>query len=638
MAKGTTQAKKRRKPGSSAKKKQRARGAVGAARRSPEPAQSIPTRSHSIAPKRRPAPAAVESIARQLEQELKNARKKLQHTIEELKASHEKVTSMNEELQSTNEELETSKEELQSLNEELSTVNNQLQEKLDEIEAANDDMANVLTSADIATLYLAADHTIRRFSTPANRVFRLISADIGRPIEDIRSRIDDPALPGDVDAVLRTLTPREQKVRTDDGYWYLRRINPYRTADNRIEGVVVSYTEITALQRVEEDLRELTDQFELRVAECSARLQAERNFVAAVFETVAALVVVLDRDGRVVRWNKACEQATGYRAEEMSEPAAWERLLLPEEKDEVQCVFEELRAGHCPNRHENHWRHRDGSRLLIAWSNTCLRDSGGEVEYIIGTGIDVTQQRRSEGEARQRQAELAHLHRVYTAGEFAAVMAHELNQPLTAISGYSEAGLQLLRCGQPEPEAIIDKLEQIALQAQRAGQTIRELHRFLTRDEPQERHPVKLNELIYDVARLLTPEARASGVRIVPALSTEPLTILASDVQIEHVLVNLVQNAIEAIRAAGKPGGTITVRTAAEPEGMARVIVQDDGPGFNGEPPERLFERFYTTKPHGLGMGLVICRTIIRAHDGKIWAERPAEGGAAFHFTVPRQP
>ena len=530
------------------------------------------------------------------------------------------------------------KKELQSLNEELSTVNNQLQEKIDELEAANSDMANLLTSAEIAALYLAADHTIRRFSEPANRVFNLIATDVGRPIEVIRARVIDPTLGSDLDAVLQSLTPREQEVRTDDGRWYLRRINPYRIADNRVEGVVLSYTEISALKSTKEQLREMTAQLEAHVAERTAQLQSERNFFAAVLETVPALVVVLDRDGSVVRWNKACEQTTGYHAEELSEPASWEQLLLPEEKVEVQRVFAELRAGHCPSQHENHWRHRDGSRVLIAWSNTCLRDPGGEVAYIIGTGIDVTQRRRAEAEAGQRQAELAHLHRVYTAGEFATVVAHELNQPLAAIAGYSEAGLQQLQRGHGETEGIADKLKLIALQAQRAGQSIRELRKFLSRDEHQKREPVELNRLIRAIVALLVPLARANGVHIVLALAKEPLKIVVSEVQIEHVLANLVQNAIEAIRAAGKPGGAITVRTAPEPGDGVRVTVQDDGPGFNGGVPERLFERFYTTKPDGLGMGLAICRAIVEAHGGNIWAEPRPEGGAAFHFILPLQP
>ena len=176
------------------------------------------------------------------------------------------------------------------------------------------------------------------------------------------------------------------------------------------------------------------------------------------------------------------------------------------------------------------------------------------------------------------------------------------------------------------------------MQAQRAGQVIRDLRKFLTRDEHRKRETVELNALVHTVLDLLIPEARANGVRLEFKPAAAPLTVMVSDVQIEHVLVNLVQNAIEAIRGAGKSGGTITLRIAAEPGGMAHLSVQDDGPGFSGEGiPEGLFERFYTTKPDGLGMGLAICRAIVEAYNGKIWAECPAEGGTLFHFILPQQ-
>ena len=447
--------------------------------------------------------------------------------------------------------------------------------------------------------------------------------------------MDDPTLSADLDAVVQTLTPREKEVRTDDGRWHLRRITPYRTAGNHIEGAVVVYTEITALKRAEEELRSMAAELEGRIAERTRELRDERNFATAVLDTAAALVLVLDRDGRVARWNKACEQASGYSAAEVLGQPVMERLLLPEEEEAVKKVFEELRSGHGPNRHENRWRCRDGSTRLIDWSNTCLRDAQGEVQYIIGTGIDVSERRRSEEEARQRRAELAHLHRVYTAGEFAAVMAHELNQPLAAIASYSEAGLQGLRRGEMDHDAVIKDLEQIGLQAQRAGRSIRELRRFLLKEE-YTREQVDLNEVFRGAEQLLAPEARARGVRLQLTLTEAPLLVTAIPIQIEHVLVNLVRNAIEAIRSAGTEAGTITVGTAAA-DGQAQVTVWDNGPGFDEEQRALLFERFYTTKAEGLGMGLAICRSIVEGLGGKIWAERPTEGGALFHFTLPLQ-
>lgn len=362
-------------------------------------------------------------------------------------------------------------------------------------------------------------------------------------------------------------------------------------------------------------------------------LQDEHSLAAAVLEIVAALVVVFDTEGRVVRWNKACEQMSGYSAEEVVGQAVLDRLVPREELESVKRTFEELRTGHCPNQQENHWRHRHGTRRLIAWSNTCLRDARGEVEHIIGTGIDVTEQRRAQEEARQRRIELAHLHRVYTAGEFAAVMAHELNQPLAAIASYSEGGLQELRRGEANRDALMKDLEQIGLQAQRAARSIRELRRFLSREE-QTHERIDLNELLRGAEQLLAPEAQARGVRLELTLTEAPFMVTAVPIQIEHVLVNLVRNAIEAIRSAGTEAGIIMVSTTAA-QGQVQVTVRDNGPGFEEEQRARLFERFYTTKAGGLGMGLAICRSIVEGLGGKIWAERPPHGGALFHFTLP---
>jgi len=511
-------------------------------------------------------------------------------------------------------------------------------EAVDQLAGATD----LLTSTDVATVFLAADHTIVGFTPAVTRLFELIGADVGRPLEDINTPLDDPELSRDIDSVLQLRAPREKVVPTRDGRWHLRRITPYHAANNYVAGVVATYTEVTAVKRAEQELRQLTEELESRVADGAGELQNERNFVAAVLETEAALVMVCDQDGRVVRCNRACTVVTGYSAEELRGQTIWERLLLPHEKDEVMRDFEQVCAGRSPSRHEHHWRHRDGSRRLISWYYTCMRDARRKLAYVVATGVDVSAERRAGEEARARQAELAHLHRVYTAGEFAAVMAHELNQPLTAIASYSEASLQALRRGQVEPDSLIRDLRQIALQAQRAGQAIRELRKFLSRED-QRREPVDLNGVAMAAAELIAPEARARGVRLKLAPSPAPVMVMATPVQLEHVLINLVQNGIEAFGTHDTGRATITIRTdtigaEAGRGGHARMTVQDNGPGFDASATERLFERFYTTKRNGLGIGLVISRTIVEAHDGRLWAERPVDGGAAFHFTLPLLP
>ena len=196
------------------------------------------------------------TLLQQLEYELQATREDLQSTIEELetsneelKASNEEVMSMNEELQSSNEELETSREELQSLNEELSTVNSQLSEKIDELEGSNNDLTNLISSTQIATIFLDADLRIRRFTPSCRDLLNIIPTDEGRPISDLSPRVNDDDLVKDARMVLEKLTVSEKEVRLNGDGWYFRRILPFRTIDNQINGVVITLTDIDAIKK-----------------------------------------------------------------------------------------------------------------------------------------------------------------------------------------------------------------------------------------------------------------------------------------------------------------------------------------------------------------------------------------------------
>jgi PAS domain S-box-containing protein len=175
--------------------------------------------------------------------------------VDELKSSNEELQSTNEELQSANEELTTSKEELQSLNEELQTVNAELQSKVDDLTWVRNDMTNLLNSTEIATVFLDNEMRLRRFTTHATRLFKLIPGDVGRFLSDIVSDLDYPQLQDDAHTVLRTLAFQENVVTTHDGRWYRVRIMPYRTQENIIDGVVITFIDITEIKKLEAELR-----------------------------------------------------------------------------------------------------------------------------------------------------------------------------------------------------------------------------------------------------------------------------------------------------------------------------------------------------------------------------------------------
>ena len=193
-------------------------------------------------------------LIRQLEEDLKTTKEDLQSTIEEMETSNEEVMSINEELQFANEELETSKEELQSLNEELITVNNQLEDKVIALQQTHNDITNFLTSTQLATLFLDAQLHIKRFTPASTALFNLIPTDIGRPLEDISRKFSDPDLLNDAREVLAKLTPISLPIRDENGHWFIRRTLPYRTQDNKIDGVVITFTDISQLHENERRL------------------------------------------------------------------------------------------------------------------------------------------------------------------------------------------------------------------------------------------------------------------------------------------------------------------------------------------------------------------------------------------------
>jgi two-component system CheB/CheR fusion protein len=189
-------------------------------------------------------------------EEIRSTREEMQTSQEELKSANEELQSTNEELQSTNEELTTSKEELQSLNEELQTLNHELQAKVEDESRANNDMRNLLDSTDIATLFLDQDLKVRRFTPRMTKIIKLIAGDVNRPITDLASDLIYPELAADAQAVLKTLVFKETPIKTIDARWFSVRIMPYRTLDNRIDGVVITFADITAAKTLEATLRQ----------------------------------------------------------------------------------------------------------------------------------------------------------------------------------------------------------------------------------------------------------------------------------------------------------------------------------------------------------------------------------------------
>lgn len=345
-----------------------------------------------------------------LKQELTSTREHLQSIIETQEATnealtveHEEVLSANEELQSTNEELETAKEELQSTNEELTTLNEELQNRNAELGHLANDLSNLLVGVSIPVIVVGGDRRIRRFTAAAEPLLNLIAADVGRPISDLRPNIDMPDLDSMISEVSGRGTLVEREVRGRDGRWYSLRMRPYKTAENKIDGVLMALMDIDVMKRG-------LDQARLSLDDAVA----ERDLSASLLDMSGALIVILDPSCRVIGFNRACQEMSGYSFREVKFKVPWDFLIPPEEVDDAKATWAVILESAEPSgTYEKTWVGKDGSRRVIAWSVIVRRGADGVVRQVICTGIDITQRkldadalRRSEDQLRRLTANL----------------------------------------------------------------------------------------------------------------------------------------------------------------------------------------------------------------------------------------
>lgn len=307
--------------------------------------------------------ASRNEVVEELEKEIKYLQETLQTTNEEMETSQEELKSANEELQSTNEELQssneeltTSKEELQSLNEELLTVNSELQTKIDELTQSNNDMRNLLNSTEIATIFLDNNMNVKRFTSQATRLFNLIQTDVGRPLTHLVSNLKYENLTGDVREVIETLVFKEVQVQSTDNRWYSLRIIPYRTAENVIDGAVLTFLDITNLKNLEAELRHL----------------------AAIVESSSDAIIGTNRSGSIVSWNRGAEILLGYTYSETRGKQI--SIVAPQEqRAELADMTERVMRGEKVDPSETRRRKKDGSQVCVSQTVSPIRDASGNI-------------------------------------------------------------------------------------------------------------------------------------------------------------------------------------------------------------------------------------------------------------------
>lgn len=375
-------------------------------------------------------------------------------------------------------------------------------------------------------------------------------------------------------------------------------------------------------------IRDITEQ---RASERQATAAA--NHLRSILATVLDAMVIIDERGNIVSFSAAAERMFGYAEDEMV--GANVSLLMP--------------AGDGA-RHDDYIRHylETGARRIIGTGRTVTakRRDGTTfpIELSVGEAItegervftgfirDLSDKHRAEQRIEELRSGLIHAARVSAMGTMASTLAHELNQPITAVVNYVRGIANLVDANDPQDLPMIrEALDDAAREALRAGTIVRRLRAFVARGEV-EKSVEHIPDLVDEASKLALIGAREKGVAAEFLFDPAAGPVLVDRIQIQQVLINLMRNAIEAMAESRER--RLTVRSRVETPGLVRVTVADTGPGVATEVAEDLFRAFHSTKAEGMGLGLSICRTIVEANGGRIWLEPRIGGGSCFHFTL----
>jgi PAS domain S-box-containing protein len=368
-----------------------------------------------------------------------------------------------------------------------------------------------------------------------------------------------------------------------------------------------------------------------------ALADSERRF-RAIFNSAFQFIGLLDPEGIVLEVNETALEFGGFDPHEVIGRPFWEMPWWNPAEEVQQCLRDALaQASHGKLvRNELVVYDRNGSMATIDFSLKPVVNERGETILIIPEGRDITDIKRAQEELQQHQQELAHITRLSTLGEMATGIAHELNQPLTAISSYCESALALQKMLPQLPESLAEIIRRTTEQSHRAAAIIRQLREFTDKRE-NTMNVLDIDELMRKSIWLIDWELRHNNTTIELNPGSEGGRILANKVQIEQVIVNLVINSIEAIRATGRTDGHISIESNRLPNGLVKICVTDNGTGVPAEMKDCLFNSFATNKSNGTGLGLSVSRSIIESHGGKLWFDREHSSGAVFCFTLPLQ-
>ncbi len=551
-----------------------------------------------------------------LTQELSATREYLQSVIEqqeaaneELQSANEEVQSANEELQSINEELETSKEEIQSSNEELATVNDELQNRNQELNQSNNDLLNLLTGVQMAIVMLGPDLRIRRFTPAAEKMLNLIATDVGRPISDIKLNLSISDLEQLVVDVVDTVTIKELEVQDRQGRWYLLRIRPYKTLENKIDGAVLVLVDVDALKRSQETLRRQTE----------------------LLDQAYEPIFIWEVGGAITYWSRGAEETYGYTKEQALGRKSFGLLAVSPPQ---AAILQALQQNGRWTGELNHVR-RDGQPVIVESRMILVKDQDGQ-SLVIEACRPITERKQMEQSLLQRAEDLAAADRSRT--EFLAMLAHELRNPLAPLSH----ALQVLKVSGSDASKLQWASEIMERQVKSMARMIDELLDVarVTRGTIQlHKKPVELAAILNRSIEDLRPAFEERGQELSVELPLVPVYLNADPVRLEQIFGNLLHNAIKFTPNDGHIW--VSAELVAPPSGEKRngakeVVIRfrDNGAGIAQNALLHVFDLFMQSdsspeRSHGgLGIGLTLVRRLLELHDGR--GSRPPAGVSAL--------
>jgi two-component system, chemotaxis family, CheB/CheR fusion protein len=568
-------------------------------------------------------PGSRDARVPEMEEELAMAEQRMQALIEdyetaqeEMRAGNEELQSANEELRSTMEELETSKEELQSMNEELQALNQENRHKVAELSQLSADLQNLLTSTQIATIFLDRSRRILRFTPKLGELFNVRPVDRGRPLSDLTHRLGYDALNDDVEEVLETLVPVEREVEDERGRWFMSRVLPYRSSEDKIEGVVITFFEITTRKHAEEALQE-------------AKAYSEK-----IVETLHEPLLVLTPDLRVQSANPAFyerfdvqpDETRGRRIYDLGN-GQWD---IPALRTLLEGVLPESNS--FQDYEVEHDFHTLGHRVMLV--NARRLD---HVQLILLGIRDITDKKQAEEELREakRVAEQAST----VKSQFLATMSHELRTPLTGVIGLAD----LLETGLlgPMNEKQRDALARMQRSSWHLVSIIEEILSFSRAEAGKEEvhfGETDLAQIAREVVGMLQPQADSKGLALEMEETDSPLVCETDHLKVRQILLNLTGNAIKFCA-----DGRVVVQLERAGEEWLDLKVQDTGPGIRGEDQERIFEPFtqvdgsHSRSGSGTGLGLAISRRLARLLGGDVYVQSAPGEGSLFTLRIPLQ-